>query len=134
MARIDRSRGKTARNLLSLRQRPREARAVPERSDVFRPVVAINFRTEEFCRPKYLAIRLAGTLTSRGSQIVVLSSSENRGSPTPPNLRHQKFANQGPRSLDRSMTRPLYGWGLEPEDHNLNLVSPPSLFFNPPRA
>jgi hypothetical protein len=54
----------------------------------------MNFRSDEFCRPKCLAIRLTGTPASRISQIVPLSSSENRTTTTPPDRRQQCFANQ----------------------------------------
>lgn len=53
----------------------------------------MNFRTDELCRPKCLAIRLTATPASRISQIVALSSSENRTT-TPPDRRQQCFANQ----------------------------------------
>lgn len=48
------------------------------------PASAMNFRSDEFCLPKRLAIRLTGAPASRISQIVALSSSENRISPSAP--------------------------------------------------
>jgi hypothetical protein len=44
----------------------------------------MNLRNEEFCLPKCLAMRLTGTSASRISQIVALSSSENRSIAAPP--------------------------------------------------
>jgi hypothetical protein len=52
------------------------------------PASAMNFRSDEFCRPRCLAMRLTGTPASRISQIVFRSSSENRTTPTPPDRRH----------------------------------------------
>jgi hypothetical protein len=60
----------------------------------FPPALAMNVRSDEFCRPKCLAMRFTDTPASRMSQIVFLSSSENRTTPTPPDRRHQMLANQ----------------------------------------
>jgi hypothetical protein len=73
------------------------------------PASAMNFRSDEFCRPKCLAMRLTGTPASRMSQIVFLSSSENRATPTPPDRQHQMLANQDTCCVDQLRTHRIGG-------------------------
>jgi hypothetical protein len=49
----------------------------------------MNFRSEEFWRPRCLAMRFTGTPASRISQIVALSASVNLAITVPPHRRHQ---------------------------------------------
>jgi hypothetical protein len=68
----------------------------------------MNFRSDEFWRPKCRAMRLTGTPASRMSQIVFLSASENRATTTPPDRRNQMLANQDARCVDQLRTQPLW--------------------------
>ena len=85
--------GQPPRDLLPLRQRQPKLTALRALGRL-PPASAMNFRSDEFCRPRCLAMRLTGTPASRMSQIVFLSSSENRTTTTPPDRRHPKPANQ----------------------------------------